>query len=184
MKYKTDEERHQAHLRDMKKWREKNKDKIRAYELRRRPQRLEYMRRKSKEHHKKHNQIIDKQLGVFCLVCGETKTLHCHEIYGFSHQQGRKYIVDHMEDFVRLCNYCHQAVHWCMKYMNVDWKTIQKNIGYPYQILSSKEDMDKAKRDAEYVNRLIARGKDPYEAFLELQKFVLGKKPRISIKPY
>jgi len=47
---------------------------------------------------------------------------------------------------------------------------------FVYPILSSKEDMDKAKRDAKYVNRLIARGKDPYEAFLELQKLALGKK--------
>lgn len=46
-----------------------------------------------------------------------------------------------------------------------------------YPILSSKEDMEKAKRDAEYVNRLVARGKDPYEAFLELQSLIVGKKP-------
>ena len=37
---------------------------------------------------------------------------------------------------------------------------------------SSRNDLLKAKRDAEYVDRLISRGKDPYEAFLELNVVV------------
>ncbi|UCH57207.1 MAG: MarR family transcriptional regulator [Candidatus Bathyarchaeota archaeon] len=37
---------------------------------------------------------------------------------------------------------------------------------------SNKNDLVKAKRDAEYVNRLIARGKEPYDAFLELNRLV------------
>ena len=37
---------------------------------------------------------------------------------------------------------------------------------------SSKSDLMRAKRDAEYVNRLIDRGKDPYKAFIELNSIV------------
>jgi len=37
---------------------------------------------------------------------------------------------------------------------------------------SSRNDLLKANRDAEYVDRLISRGKDPYEAFLELNVVV------------
>jgi len=37
---------------------------------------------------------------------------------------------------------------------------------------SNRNDLVKAKRDAEYVNRLVARGKVPYDAFLELNRLV------------
>lgn len=37
---------------------------------------------------------------------------------------------------------------------------------------SNRNDLVKAKRDAEYVNRLIKRGKEPYDAFLELNRLV------------
>lgn len=37
---------------------------------------------------------------------------------------------------------------------------------------ASRNDLAKAKRDAEYVNRLIARGKNPYQAFAELNDLV------------
>lgn len=37
---------------------------------------------------------------------------------------------------------------------------------------ASRNDLMKAKRDAEYVNRLIARGKDPYRVFMELNDLV------------
>jgi DNA-binding MarR family transcriptional regulator len=36
----------------------------------------------------------------------------------------------------------------------------------------NRNDLVKAKRDAEYVNRLVARGKVPYDAFLELNSLV------------
>lgn len=37
---------------------------------------------------------------------------------------------------------------------------------------SNRNDLVKAKRDAEYVNRLVARGIEPYDAFLELNSLV------------
>jgi DNA-binding PadR family transcriptional regulator len=37
---------------------------------------------------------------------------------------------------------------------------------------SNRNDLVKAKRDAEYVNRLVARGKVPYDTFLELNGLV------------
>lgn len=37
---------------------------------------------------------------------------------------------------------------------------------------SSKNDLARAKKDAEYVNRLISRGVDPIKAFLELNSLI------------
>jgi len=39
----------------------------------------------------------------------------------------------------------------------------------------NRNDLLKAKKDAEYVNRLVERGKDPYEAFLELNNLVRAR---------
>ncbi len=41
---------------------------------------------------------------------------------------------------------------------------------------SSRNDLVRAKREAEYVNRLIARGVDPRRAFLELNSIVRGSR--------
>ncbi|MCW4050121.1 MAG: MarR family transcriptional regulator [Candidatus Bathyarchaeota archaeon] len=40
---------------------------------------------------------------------------------------------------------------------------------------SNRYDLAKAKRDAEYVNRLVARGREPYDAFLELNSLVRNR---------
>jgi len=40
---------------------------------------------------------------------------------------------------------------------------------------SSRNDLLKANRDAEYVNRLVTRGKKPYDAFLELNRLVRAR---------
>jgi len=37
---------------------------------------------------------------------------------------------------------------------------------------ASRNDLMKARRDAEYVNRLIARGKNPYGVFMDLNNLV------------
>ena len=39
-------------------------------------------------------------------------------------------------------------------------------------LVSSRNDLLRAKADAEYVNRLVARGRDPHRAFLELNGIV------------
>jgi DNA-binding MarR family transcriptional regulator len=43
------------------------------------------------------------------------------------------------------------------------------------RLRSNKNDLAKAKRDAEYVNRLVKRGKKPHEAFLELNRLVRSR---------
>jgi DNA-binding PadR family transcriptional regulator len=48
--------------------------------------------------------------------------------------------------------------------------TYRRLLGKPLR--SSRNDLLKANRDAEYVERLISRGKDPYEAFMELNVVV------------
>lgn len=41
---------------------------------------------------------------------------------------------------------------------------------------SSRNDLMRARKDAEYVNRLVARGRDPYQAFLELNSLVRNRR--------
>ena len=43
------------------------------------------------------------------------------------------------------------------------------------RLRSNRNDLAKAKRDAEYVNRLVTRGKEPYDAFLELNRLVRAR---------
>ena len=42
-------------------------------------------------------------------------------------------------------------------------------------LMSSRNDLLTAKADAETVNRLIARGRDPYRAFMELNRIVRNR---------
>ena len=43
-------------------------------------------------------------------------------------------------------------------------------------LVSTQSDLEKAKKDAEHVNRLIKRGINPLDAFLELQETFIKKK--------
>jgi len=52
-------------------------------------------------------------------------------------------------------------------------ETYHRLLGKPLR--SSRNDLLKAKKDAEYVNRLVARGKEPYDAFLELNNLVRAR---------
>ena len=51
---------------------------------------------------------------VGCQVSSDERRLMYHEIHGNDHIRGRsqwKYILEHPDDFVRLCTSCHASIH-------------------------------------------------------------------------
>lgn len=77
-------------------WRKKNPEKCR-----------ETCRNNSR----KYKGQIEEILGTKCVVCGSRDKIECHEIYGKKHPTNSIYILNHIEDFVCLCHWCHSFVH-------------------------------------------------------------------------
>lgn len=125
MKYKTDEERYQAHLRDMRKWRVKNKDHIKRYDATRlkNPRRREAMRACSRKHRASLKVQVEKQLGVQCIGCN-APVKHYHDVRGLPHIGGYKYILDNIDYVVPTCWQCHRGIHWLMSVGNKEWSEI------------------------------------------------------------
>lgn len=109
-----------------KKWRAENKELTKQYDRARYPGRKDYLSKKSKESIKRTRQKIAELLGIKCRICGEKeRRLVCHEIHGEKHSTSPSYILKQIKDFVRLCYGCHQAVHWNMRHLSLDWDQIQ-----------------------------------------------------------
>jgi hypothetical protein len=73
--------------------------------------------------------IIRKKLGNKCLFCGFESIQRnvAHEIHGKDHHtKSQYYILNNLKDFVPLCRYCHKSVHWCMKYLGMNWEEIKQ----------------------------------------------------------
>lgn len=81
---------------------------------------------------KKKKELINKILGDRCLICGYNNRLTRHQINGKKHKlfsemsikELKKYIEINYIYFVSLCFKCHKHVHWCMKYLGMDWEEI------------------------------------------------------------
>ena len=105
------EKHKEAMRRANKKYRDKNKEKIRAYQKQYRKKNRESIRQRNREYVKKLKRQIDQILGTKCVICGSTERLRCHEIYGKPHIYNLYYVINHSEDFVRMCEFCHKFVH-------------------------------------------------------------------------
>lgn len=71
---------------------------------------------------------IEERIGNKCRFCGFQGTLKrrisAHEIHGNSHSETPTYILNHSEDFVPLCKFCHRSIHFCMRYLGLTWNDI------------------------------------------------------------
>lgn len=120
----------ESEKRTMKKWRESNKPYLKEYERKRyqNPLRREYLKRKDKER----KELIRKILGVKCVICGIEKSdkvrVYYHEIHGKKHSTKPYYVLKNINDFVCLCYHCHMSVHWCMRYLDMNWREIKKQL--------------------------------------------------------
>ena len=54
------------------------------------------------------------------LGCENTR-LEFHEVNGVEHPMNPVYIRDHIEDFVLLCQSCHEATHWAMSKLGIKY---------------------------------------------------------------
>jgi hypothetical protein len=78
--------------------------------------------------------LLSKYVGDKCYFCKYTSRLICHEKNGDKHQDlhsmGRRqleeYISNNEDKYVRICFKCHKAVHWCLKFLRLKWKDIEK----------------------------------------------------------
>lgn len=104
MPYKDKEKQRE----NSRKYYETHKDEIRDY----REENREKLLAQYKEYYEKHKAKVDQILGIKCVICGGTHRLTCHEIHGKPHTTRKNYILEHPEDFIRLCFYCHRALHY------------------------------------------------------------------------
>lgn len=125
MRYTTEGERHQAHLESMKKWRARNKKHTRKYDAQ--PWRRANHRAYIKKQYNEMRAELFLTIGKQCVFCKHSGRIYFHEIHGKPHlanMNGLTYMRKHADDFVPLCYNCHKAVHWCMKFLQMEWKEI------------------------------------------------------------
>jgi predicted HNH restriction endonuclease len=84
----------------------------------------------STNYRKRWRKELLKIIGNKCYICGSTKNICFHEIYGKFHQTSDfRYIINHKEDFVPLCNHHHVALHRIAraigaKTLHIDWNKV------------------------------------------------------------
>lgn len=83
---------------------------------------------------------IDNLLGATCILCNSHNSLHnklnCHRKDGTSHYTNSyetvKEVIRNPNEFVRVCRYCHNGVHWMMKTFKMSWdKILRIKIEHP-----------------------------------------------------
>lgn len=84
---------------------------------------------KSREWRFKIRQRLKEEIGEVCAICGRkpNKRLQYHEIHFLSHDYASpKFILDHKENFIPVCNFCHRALH----YVSKNWGNFQKYLQF------------------------------------------------------
>lgn len=77
--------------------------------------------------------IIDKYLGILCVICGDIRNLRCHEINGKYHPRLLSTSLEDVkincrtERFARLCPQCHGKAHALMD-KGFTWEEIRVEI--------------------------------------------------------
>ena len=114
----------EAQRRAFKKWRAKNKEKIKEYDQKRylNPEYRKRLRESAKKYQEKQ---LEKILPLFpkkCVICGQENQkirYHLHKIDGTPHSPNNTYkmALEKPEDFIRLCRPCHVRIHWWMKHI-------------------------------------------------------------------
>jgi predicted HNH restriction endonuclease len=109
----------------MREYQKNPEHKKRHRELCRKNQKLYYKRHKSKilnyqkdykiKYRKKRREKLLKVFGDKCSICGSNHNIHLHEIYGKNHSYSLTYVLNHKEDFIPLCYYCHRAWHHILR---------------------------------------------------------------------
>ena len=139
-------------LEQIKQWRLQHPEKVKGYEQKRYEKRKEsgyyqsekykkYLkkdkeRRKQyqKEYLRKYRQRIreeaDKIFGKKCYICDRERRLVFHKKDGEKHQHTLTALLalKNPEEYVKLCEWCHKAVHWLMEWFDMTWEDIIKKL--------------------------------------------------------
>lgn len=78
--------------------------------------------RKSRKYKRTRRLKCLRELGDKCIICGSTKKIKFHEIYGKDHDKYEAwgYVLKHLKDFVPMCRDCHRALHHLAKKRKMD----------------------------------------------------------------
>lgn len=105
---------------------------IRKRKLLPKEERKRRMLERSKKYRKQVEERVNEVLGKECFFCNSKRCLQCHRKDGKPHKNGgnngKNIAIKNPKEFVRLCYSCHKGVHWVMKWFNMNWETILKNI--------------------------------------------------------
>lgn len=108
------------------------KDKKKVYNKEYREKNKERLIQKNRSRNAEYKKHMYDSLGRKCCICAcsETRVLIGHEIHGNSHRGNRSYqeYQRRPQDFVCICRWCHRAVHWCMKYLDMKWTEIGSRV--------------------------------------------------------
>ena len=78
--------------------------------------------------------VANTVLGACCVLCGSTRRLVMHQQDGLPHlpvqRIARSKVAGFLRDgrFVRLCQPCHNGVHWAMRHLAYTWLHILKRV--------------------------------------------------------
>lgn len=86
----------------------------------------------SKQYREKLKAEVILILGDKCFICGRKRRIICHRKSGEPHSTGNTFrmVLDNPDEWVRLDEWCHKAVHWNMEYFNMPWEEIIERLKY------------------------------------------------------
>ena len=111
--YHKTEKYRETHRKTARKYRAKNKEKTRKY---------------NREYRKKQKEKAAALLGNTCFICKTFRALRYHKKDGEEHKISYSLVIKNPQDFVRLCEFCHKAIHWLMKWFDMTWEEIVEKV--------------------------------------------------------
>lgn len=133
-----------------KRWGEKNKERVQAYRKECREKNREKLKKDSKEYYQKnkkkwqayggeHQRVCRQKVldlfGNICFFCGACpKRLSFHEKFGKKHSSPSSYLVlKNPDDWALVCYGHHKGVHFCMKFLGMEWEEIEARFVKEYK---------------------------------------------------
>jgi len=110
MPFKNNEERKAYYS----KWLKRNRERVRQYQAQYYRDKGLDIRKRLKMKYDEEKLALERIFGNTCHICGGNNRLSYHEIHGRKHPVGRnayRFILDNLDDFIRLCYSCHWVVH-------------------------------------------------------------------------
>jgi hypothetical protein len=87
----------------------------------------------SVKRNKNKRQYLLNHIGNTCNICNFNHRLRIHKKDGNRHKDFREMnwkelndiITNHIDEYVTVCHKCHSHIHWCMKFLNLNYDNIK-----------------------------------------------------------